>query len=80
MQHFTNSLAIRSATFLNKLQSPHDFSHVGDFRNDLATLLAGSDVIDTAEPENDACVSVFSDDSMVREIGTVFPSVYVYKK
>ncbi|XP_065221172.1 exosome complex component 10 homolog isoform X2 [Planococcus citri] len=63
MQNFTNSLAIRSAAFLSKLQTPHDFSHLGDFRNDLSNLLAGSDIIDVTTPENEACVDVFVDDS-----------------
>lgn len=71
MQHFTNSLAIRSAAFLSKLQTPHDFSHLGDFRNDLPTLFDGSDVIEVTEQENKSCLNVFNDDSKVRKGSTV---------
>lgn len=46
---------------LSKLRCPHDFSHHDDFRDNLATLLEGSDVINISGEDEVPAISLLND-------------------
>lgn len=52
-------MTINQTPALSKLRCPHDFSYHDDFRDNLSTLLNGTDVINVPEKENPLRLSVF---------------------
>lgn len=80
-----HSSALNKNTALSKLRCPHDFSHHDDFRDNLATLLGGSDVINTSGEDQVPAIPLLNEMKGQAEeqivsfsLGTVFILLYTY--
>lgn len=59
------SVTINQKPVLSKLRCPHDFSYHDDFRDNLSTVLDGTDVVSVPEIEEELKLSVFDDNKSI---------------
>lgn len=81
IQNDAHSLTSNKSPALSKLRCPHDFSHHDDFRDNLATLLEGSDVIDVSGEDEEAAISLLDDEKVDEKgfmVGTGFKFFFFF--